>query len=117
MDDAFDGRPAWQRDVYDAIVGHLRSLGQVHEDAVAVGVFLKADQKVLEVRPGARTVVLFVALPRPVDHPRLRVIAGSHSSRVWHRLPLRSAEDLDGEVLDWLTEAYDLATHGGDTPV
>jgi hypothetical protein len=33
------------RAIYDAIMAHLRELGPVHTDVVAVGVFLKRDMK------------------------------------------------------------------------
>ncbi len=82
----------------------------MHVDAVSVGVFLKSDRKVVEVRPGARTVVLHLYLPRPVEGGRLRVVTRRAGDRVVHRLSLRGPDDLDAEVLQWLCEAYALAT-------
>src|SRR5215470_19772214 len=48
VDDTFAGHPPGHRAVYAAIQAHLLSLGPVHEDAVAVGVFLKRDRKLAE---------------------------------------------------------------------
>ena len=56
VDATFAGRPPQLRAVYDAIFAYVRGLGPVHEDAVGVGVFLKRDRKLAEVRPRSRDV-------------------------------------------------------------
>jgi hypothetical protein len=94
------------RAVYDAIMAHLLDLGPVHEDAVGVGVFLKRDHKLAEVRPRSRDVSLALYLPRRVDHPRISRVLGNSASRVVHLLLLRDADDVDELVRDWLTEAF-----------
>ncbi|MDX6390657.1 MAG: hypothetical protein QOJ73_1720 [Streptosporangiaceae bacterium] len=94
------------RAVYDAIMAHLLDLGPVHEDAVGVGVFLKRDHKLAEVRPRSRDVSLALYLPRRVDHPRIGRVLGNSASRVVHLLLLREADDVDEQVRDWLTEAF-----------
>jgi hypothetical protein len=72
VDAAFAGRPPRLRASYDEILAHLDSLGTVHEDAVSVGVFLKRDRKLAEVRPRSRDVSLALYLPRPDPDPRGR---------------------------------------------
>src|SRR4051794_18336188 len=75
VESVFAGRPPYMREVYDEIVTHLRSSGPVHEDAVTVGVFLKAERKVAEVRPLARSLRVWLLLPRQV--PGLRAVRAS----------------------------------------
>ena len=94
------------RAVYNAIMAHLLDLGPVHEDAVGVGVFLKRDHKLAEVRPRSRDVSLALYLPRRVNHPRISRVLGNSASRVVHLLLLREADDVDEQVRDWLTEAF-----------
>ncbi len=106
MDDSFAGRPPWMRAVYDAILDHVASLGPVHEDAVSVGVFLKADRKLAEVRPRSRDVWLAVYLPRPVADPRFARVLGRSGQRVIHVLLLGDPRDVDEQVRIWLTDAY-----------
>lgn len=106
MDAAFAGRPRWQRAVYDEIVAHMDNLGPVHEDAVSVGVFLKADRKLAEVRPRSRDVSLALYLPRPDPDPRFARILGRNGPRVFHVLLLRGPEEVDDQVRAWLTEAF-----------
>lgn len=106
VDATFAGRPPRMRAVYDAIVDHLATLGPVHEDAVSVGVFLKRERKVAEVRPRSADVLLLIFLPHRVENARIRPLPGSTGARVVHRLPLREAGDVDDAVRDWLTIAY-----------
>lgn len=106
VDETFAGHSAGQRAVYDAILAHLESLGPVHEDAVGVGVFLKRDRKLAEVRPRSRDVLLGLYLPRPVHDPRIAKVLAPGSPRVVHLLMLRSADEVDGQLRDWLTEAF-----------
>ncbi len=106
VDATFAGRPPQLRAVYDAIFAHVRGLGPVHEDAVGVGVFLKRDRKLAEVRPRSRDVSLALYLPRPVPDPRFSRVLGHGASRVIHVLLLREADDVDQQVRDWLTEAF-----------
>lgn len=106
VDAALAGHEPRLRAIYDAIASHLRSLGPVHEDAVAVGVFLKRDRKLAEVRPRSRDVSLALYLPRPVRDRRIATAGGAGASRVVHILLLRDAEDVDDWVRDLLTEAF-----------
>ena len=111
--DTFAAHPPGHRAVYDAIQAHLSSLGPVHEDAVAVGVFLKRDRKLAEVRPRSRDVSLALFLPRVIDDSRLRQMPWPTGDRVVHTLSLRTADEVDDQVRDWLTEAY---LHASDQP-
>ncbi len=102
----FAGRPPRLRAVYDAILAHLQDLGPVHEDAVSLGVFLKRDRKLAEVRPRSRDVWLGLYLPRPVRHPRIAKVCAPAAPRVVHILLLREPADVDDQVRAWLTEAF-----------
>jgi hypothetical protein len=106
VDATFAGRPPELRLIYDAILEHVLSLGPVHEDAVGVGVFLKSDRKLAEVRPRSRDVTLALYLPRALPAPRFSRVLGRGGPRVVHVLPLRTAADVDDQVRDWLTLAF-----------
>ncbi len=106
VDETFAGRPERLRAVYDAVLAHLAGLGPVHEDAVRVGVFLKRDRKLAEVRPRSRDVWLGLYLPRPVRDPRFARVLGPGGPRVVHVLLLRDPADVDDQVRGWLTEAF-----------
>ena len=106
VDTTFAGRQPRLRAVYHAILAHVESLGPVHEDAVSVGVFLKADRKLAEVRPRSQDVWLALYLPRPVRDPRFARVLGPGGPRVVHVLLLREPDDVDDQVRRWLTEAF-----------
>ena len=106
VDAAVAGHLPRLRAVYDAIMGHLASLGPVHEDAVSVGVFLNRDRKLAEVRPRSRDVSLALYLPRPVHDPRIARVYGPGAPRVVHMIILREPGEVDEQLRGWLTEAF-----------
>lgn len=93
---------------------HLASLGPVHADAVRVGVFLKSDRKLAEVRPKPRSLSLALMLPRVIDHPRIARRIGVAGDRTVHFIKLTSVDAVDDELREWLTEAYVAATTRSD---
>jgi uncharacterized protein DUF5655 len=107
--DTFAGRPPVQRSIYDALTAHLSMLGPVHADAVRVGVFLKRERTLAEVRPMARSLSVNIVLPRMVDDPRVVRTIRVTGDRTVHVLRLHRVDDVDDQVRDWLTEAYDAA--------
>lgn len=117
VDDCFVERPPVQRAIYDAIIGHLRTLGRVHVDAVRVGVFLKRSRKLAEIRPKARSLSLELVLPRAVDHPRIARRIRLSVDRTVHVVKLVAVDDVDDVLRDWLTEAFVAAgDEAGDGP-
>lgn len=103
VDSVFAGKPPYMRAVYDAVVGRLRESGPVHEDAVTVGVFLKAERKIAEVRPMVRVVKLHLFLPRPYEG------AQQVSATTWWLQRSFTTGHVPDDVLDLLDEAYDAA--------
>ena len=106
VEDSFAGHPPRQRAVYDAVLEHVLSLGPVHEDATGVGVFLKRDRKLAEVRPRSRDVTLALFLAREVRHPRITRVYRVGAHRFVHVIPLRAPDEVDDDVRDWLTEGF-----------
>ena len=104
--DCFASRPAVQREIYETVVGHLKTLGPVHVDAVQVGVFLKRASKFAELRPKSRWLSLELVLPRLLANTRISRTIPLSSTRIVHILKLTAVRDVDDELRDWLTEAY-----------
>jgi|SRR4051794_26128199 hypothetical protein len=113
VDETFAGRPAYQRAAYDAILAFLADLGPVHEDAVKVGVFLKADRKLAEIRPMARALSVELYLPRRVEGDG-RVVRhyAIGRERFVNVVRLTGEGQVDERLRGWLAEAYeDAATN------
>ena len=110
VDAAFAGRAPRLRAIYDEIIEYLSGLGTIHEDAVTVGVFLKRDRKLAEVRPRSADVLLTLYLPRSVRDRRIARVLGTGGPRVVHQILLREARDLDDQVREWLAQAFHYAS-------
>ena len=83
----------------------------MHEDAVQVGVFLKADRKLAELRPKSKWLSCTLYLPHAIDDPRVARSLRLSSIRVISEVKLRVVDDVDEPAsYAWLTEAYDVAT-------
>ena len=106
VDQAFEAHPPWQRDVYEALVQPLRALGELHEDAVGVGVFLKRQRKLAEVRPLVTLLKVAAFLPAEVPSPAV-VRRAPLGDRVLHVVNLRSLDDVDTDLADLLLEAWE----------
>jgi len=110
LDEVFEGRPPVQRELYEAMLEHLDQFGGVHADAVRVGVFWKTDRKLAEIRPMARALSVELGLPREIRSPRVTRVQRASSEKYWHTIRVTEPEQIDDELLGWLTEAYDYAT-------
>jgi hypothetical protein len=108
--DSFAGRPDVQRAIYDTIVAYLETLGPVHADAVRVGVFLKADRKLAELRPKSRWLSVSLYLPRAITDPRVVKHIRVSAERTVNQLKLFTVDDIDATVRSWLAEAYATAS-------
>jgi len=108
--EAFRGRPPEFRAILDAVVGHLESLGPVHADAVQVGVFLKSDRKLAEIRPKSRWLSCYLYLPRTIGDARVARTLRVSSSRVVNEVKVRTLDEVDPQLLGWFSEAFDEAT-------
>jgi hypothetical protein len=103
----FRGRPPEQREICDAIVAHLEQLGDVHVDAVQVGVFLKTDRKIAELRPKSKWLECSLYLPYVVDDPRIARSLQLGPERTVNYVKLRSVDEVDEQFLEWLEAAFD----------
>ncbi len=102
--------PDWVGEIYAAIIAHFDDLGPVHEDAVDVGIFLKSDRKLAEFRPRVRSAQLALFLPERRDDPRINRSIPTGADRFAHLIKLTSVDQVDDQLRQWLSEAYDFNT-------
>lgn len=108
IDDWFADEPAEHRAIHDAIAEHLELLGDVHIEAVAVGIFYKRARMLAELRGRADHLALGMVLPDSAEHPRFTRRSPMSGGRRFLALPLRTVDDVDDQVRDWLTTAWEL---------
>src|SRR5580765_5494772 len=58
-----------ERPIFDAVHGHLSTLGEVHVEPVSVGIFLKRSGSFAELRPLRNWVALSWPMPFRLDDP------------------------------------------------
>jgi hypothetical protein len=81
LDEYFATGPDHERAVFDAVMDHARTLGPVHADFVAVGVFLKNPKKFADFRPKQHWVALGFSLERRATHRTISRKIVPHGSR------------------------------------
>ncbi len=106
LEEYFSTGPQHERAIYEAVMRHLRTVGEVHVEPVSVGIFLKRARTFAQLRPMQRWVALSFSLPHPVHHSTITRKVVQYHGRYHHVANLRSPEDLDDELRGWLTEAY-----------
>jgi hypothetical protein len=106
LEEYFSTGPAHERPVFDAVMAGLKGVGPVHVEPVSVGIFLKHGGTFAELRPMQRWVALSFSLPRRVRHPRITRKVMQYHGRYHHVANLRSPEDFDDQLRDWVVEAY-----------
>ena len=106
LDEYFSTGPERERPIFEAVIGHLETVGPVHVEPVSVGIFLKRTQTFAQLRPKDHWVALSFSLPRTVRHERIVRKVVEYHGRYHHVANLRGADDLDDRLRTWLTEAY-----------
>ncbi|MGZ4766986.1 MAG: DUF5655 domain-containing protein [Ilumatobacteraceae bacterium] len=110
LEEYFSTGPSFERPVFDAVMAHLRTLGEPFLEPVSVGVFVKRDGVgVLQLRPMTKWVALCLFLPRTVRDRRISRKPIEAGRAVYHVVNVRGPDDVDDTVKGWITEAWDLA--------
>ena len=105
VDDYFAARPAYEREIYDAVVGHLQSVGTVDVEAATVGILVKRRRTFVELRPKQKWVELSIMLTRPIDDARVSRRIVVSRGRFAYFFRIRTASDVDDDLRELLTES------------
>lgn len=108
LEEYFSTGPSHELPVFDAVHGYLATLGPVHVEPVAVGIFIKKAGTFVELRPMTRWVAMSFPLLRRLVHPKIARRPIESGSRIYHIVNLRSPDDLDDDVRSWLAESYSI---------
>lgn len=76
-------------------------------DAVEVGLLIKRTRTFAELRPRRSGLRVGFLLSRPLESDRIARSQRLSANRWAHDVDLGSADDVDEQLRDWLTEAYD----------
>jgi hypothetical protein len=106
LSEYFSTGPPHERPVFEAVMEHLSTVGEVHVEPVSVGIFLKRARTFAELRPMTRWVALSMSLPRRVQHRTLARKVIPYGGRFFHIFNIGQPSDIDDDIRAWLTEAY-----------
>jgi hypothetical protein len=51
-------------------------------------------------------IILTFGLSRRIDHPRIEISTEPYPNRWTHHVIIQSTEEVDGQIMDWIKEAY-----------
>ena len=112
----FDGRPE-ELSLYEAILGRIRVLGDVTPVVHKTQISLRnrrvfACVSMLRVLPKAllpeHFIVLSLGLPYALQSPRVTAVQ-TGPNRWTHHIVLPTPQALDGELMNWVRDAYAFA--------
>ena len=107
IEEYFSTGPAeMEKPIFEAVMKHLDTVGPVHVEPVSVGIFLKRARSFVQLRTMQKWVALSFSLPHRVDHPLMKRKPELYHGRGYHVLNVRTADEIDDQVKEWLTEAY-----------
>ena len=106
LEEYFATGPERERPIFEAVMAHLDTVGPVHVEPVSVGIFLKRAQSFAQLRPKTKFVALSFGLPRKLEGPKIATKVQEWHGRYYHQVNLKTADDVDDDVREWLTEAY-----------
>lgn len=78
----------------------------MHVEPVSVGIFIKSTGSFVQLRPMVKWVALHFPMTHRIDHPRIARKPVRSGQRVHHVVNLVTADDVDEQVRNWLTESF-----------
>lgn len=106
VEEYFATGPPHERPVYEAVMAGLADVGPIHVEPVSVGIFLKRSRTFAELRPMTKWVAVSFPLERTLASHRISRKVYDAGRAKYHVVNVRSATEVDEELLDWLREAY-----------
>ena len=107
IEEYFSTGPPFERPIFDAVMAGLDGIGPIHVEPVSVGIFLKRARRFCELRPMTKWVAASFALERTLTSGRLSRKVYDGGRYKWHVVNVRTADEVDDELVGWLAEAYD----------
>ena len=105
------------RPVYDRVHEHLVAVDADHDGELIVDpldrlVQFKNGPVFAMIRPMTKWSAVGFQLLRRLESPRLSRKVQDNASRFFHTVNVADPDEVDDELLGWLTEAYDSASPG-----
>jgi Domain of unknown function (DUF5655) len=109
VDDHFTGKPPAVREVYDRLLAALRTVGPVVEEPKKTSIHLVRSSALAGVEVRKEYILLNIKSDAPIESPRVTKAERLSARRFHQKVKLSSPEEVDAELLGWLTNAYELS--------
>lgn len=107
IDEYFSTGPSFERPIFESVLGHFHGLDpDIWFELLSVGVFFKRRTSFVQLRTMTKWVALAFNLERKLDHGRLARKVIEHGGRYYHIVNIRGVDEIDDQIRDWLTEAW-----------
>lgn len=111
IDEYFETGPSFERPIFETVRAHMQTLDpDIWFEPVSVGIFFKRRTSFVQLRTKTKWVALCFNLDRKLTSPRLARKVIEHSGRYYHVVNIADSADLDDQVFEWLTEAFEADT-------
>jgi len=112
LDEYFETGPDFERPIFEAVCEHLATVTDLDGDdlwiePVSVGIFVKRKSTFLSLRTMTKWIAVCFFLDRKLKHGRLSRKVQEHNGRFYHVVNVKSPAEVDGQLCDWLTEAWE----------
>ena len=104
----FETGPEFEPAIFEAVRTHMRTVdADIWFEPVSVGIFFKRRSTFLQLRTMTKWVAVCFNLRRQLTSNRLSRKVIGHGGRYYHVVNVPSASEVDDELLEWLTEAWE----------
>ena len=108
LEEYFETGPSFERGIFDAVHAHMTALDpDIWFEPVSVGIFFKRRTSFLQLRTMTKWIAVGFSLDRKLESGRLSRKVQEHGRRYHHVVNVRTADEIDDELLDWLTESWE----------
>lgn len=102
-----DGKPGHIVQMYTTLESHVRALGDVRVEATKTSIKFKVVTTFASIYVQTRSIRLEFILDHPEDIFPIQEVLQYSKNRFAHTLSIDSPEDIDEQLLGWLTEAHE----------
>lgn len=109
LEEYFATAKPWERPIFERVSVHVGSLGDVIVDPLAMGIMFKNGPMMCELRAMKKWTAVGFFLRRRLTSGRLSRKVVDYNGKFFHVVNVSDPDQIDDEVLTWLTEAFHIA--------
>ena len=106
----FDKSDPAVRAMYDRLLIRVRRIGPVVAEENRTSIHLRGTAAFAGVHPFKSRLDLNIVSAAPIADPRVKKRERVSPSRYHNTVPLRTPHDIDAQLIEWLTTAYELVS-------